>query len=181
MSIPRASNKVEYRSIRRYCSSYSEKRRSRFINFSFLAFILILVLVCFGTNSENKCDFFTGATINSASPTSFGHRHGSLGYYEGKPTTVSSSSTDGYSKVESLADDGNWIRLSDHPRFRKTSNLNIFLILFSNIHAHNLIGMPSGALMMIGGYKRQTDDYVTDIWLLQSEVWTLVGNLQKVK
>ncbi|CAG5078469.1 Oidioi.mRNA.OKI2018_I69.PAR.g8993.t1.cds [Oikopleura dioica] len=136
------------------------------------------VLICFGTNSENKCNLFTGSAVNSVSSTTFGHRHGSLGYYHGRPTTVSSSSTDGYSKVESLAEDGSWIRQSDHPRHQKFSKYYLVFNL-SNIHAHNLIGLPSGALMMVGGYKRQTDDYVTDIWLLNSEEWSLVGDLQK--
>jgi hypothetical protein len=85
--------------------------------------------------------------------------------YRGKPTTVSSSSTDGYSKVETLGDSG-WLRLQDHP---------------ANIHAHNLIGIENGSLMMVGGYVRQTDDYVTDIWLLNRDAWTIIGNLQKVQ
>ena len=129
----------------------------------------ILDLVCFGTNSDKKFDVFEsnfdGVESKSTFSTTFGQRHGSLGMYRGKPTTVSSSSTAGYSKVETLGDSG-WLRLQDHP---------------ANIHAHNLIGIENGSLMMVGGYKRQTDDYVSNIWLLSSDAWTIIGNLQKVE
>ena len=108
---------------------------------------------------------FDGRESKPTFSTTFGHRHGSLGMYRGKATTVSSSSTDGYRKTEALGDSG-WLRLQDHPE---------------NIHAHNLIGIESGSLMMIGGYKRDTDDYETRIWLLNPDAWTIVGYLQKVE
>jgi hypothetical protein len=57
---------------------------------------------------------FDGVTITSTFSTRFSHGGGSLGFYEGNPTTVGSEYENGFQKTETLTSTG-WISLADHP------------------------------------------------------------------
>ena len=77
-----------------------------------------LALICFGNSSPyyNEYDEFDGST-NSATATfssTFSHRQGGLGYFDGFPTSVGSTEEDGMLKTEMLREDG-WYTLPDHP------------------------------------------------------------------
>ena len=64
----------------------------------------------------DTCDEFDGST-NSATATfssTFSHRQGGLGYFDGFPTSVGSTEEDGMLKTEMLREDG-WYTLPDHP------------------------------------------------------------------
>ncbi|CBY13089.1 unnamed protein product [Oikopleura dioica] len=72
-------------------------------------------LICFGNISPYKyCDIFDGSTVVTTFTTTYSHRNGGLGYYNGQPTTVGSSSQNGFGKVETLSQNG-WTSLADHP------------------------------------------------------------------
>ena len=110
------------RNVKFFCSdelfsTYRQKAPQYTINQFFLA------LICFGNRSPmTYCDEFDGST-NSATATfssTFSHRQGGLGYFDGFPTSVGSgpryTETDGNQKTEMLREDG-WYTLgwSDHP------------------------------------------------------------------
>ena len=53
--------------------------------------------------------------------------------------------------------------------------------------SHNLVGLDSGDLLMLGGIIRETikenreDTYLSDVWRLSDNKWSLDGFLNKVK
>ena len=71
-------------------------------------------------------------------------------------------------------------RLSNVQRQQASSVLTISN--FSNIHGTSLVGLPSGNLLALGGYRGAEDLNVgsSEIWRLQDNSWTLLGNMQKV-
>ena len=76
---------------------------------------IISAIVCFeNLSSGTECDLFDGTTSTPTFSSNYPHYRGSLGFYEGKPTTVGSWYSAGYKKVETLTESG-WISLSDHP------------------------------------------------------------------
>ena len=70
-------------------------------------------LICFGGENHNSCDIFYGNRVSSSQSTEFGHSHGSLGFYKGKPITVGGDS-DGFKKVESF-ESSSWKMMENHP------------------------------------------------------------------
>ncbi|CAG5109442.1 Oidioi.mRNA.OKI2018_I69.chr2.g3977.t1.cds [Oikopleura dioica] len=56
---------------------------------------------------------------------------------------------------------------------------------FVNIRSHTLIGLESGAMLMLGGYNIEgflSNDYegsTKDIWLLKDKIWTQIGVLNE--
>ena len=73
--------------------------------------------MCFEQSSSGtECDLFDGTSSTPTFSSNFPHSYGSLGFYEGKPTTVGVSSEypAGAKKVETLTGSG-WISLDDHP------------------------------------------------------------------
>ena len=67
-----------------------------------------------------------------------------------------------YRKTETLTETG-WERLPDHPTD-------------SQDHArfHNLVGLPSGSMLLIGARN-------SNIWRLRDDEWSLAGRLKRVK
>jgi len=140
-------------------------------NFDFLGAAALSIsdnseaLVCFDNSNHKYCDLFTGTNIVSTHSTTYSHRFGHLGSYNGQPTTVGSYNSDGYRKTETLTSTG-WQSLADHPR---------------NSYAHQLVGLQNGDLLMFAGTDRDDNHaYVTSIWRLSNNLWTEEGNLQQV-
>ena len=76
---------------------------------------IISAIVCFENSSSGKsCDLFDGTSSTPTFSSNYPHNRGSLGFYEGKPTTVGSEYSAGAKKVETLTESG-WVSLSDHP------------------------------------------------------------------
>ena len=75
----------------------------------------ILALICFDYSNHKLCDRFTGTNVVSTHSTTYSHPDGSLGFYNGQPTTVGSRTSGGYRITETLTSTG-WQRLADHPR-----------------------------------------------------------------
>ena len=48
--------------------------------------------------------------------------------------------------------------------------------IFREINTHSLIGLESGALLLIGG-----TDFNKEIWKLEKGNWSIAGNLKNVK
>ena len=87
--------------------------------------IFILVLICFEeAKPYSSCELFDGEKLSRTFSTSYTHQLGKLGLYKGNPTTVGSSESDGFRKVETLSVDG-WTLLADHPKWQK----HFFLLL----------------------------------------------------
>ena len=42
------------------------------------------------------------------------------------------------------------------------------------------MGLSDGTMLSIGGYDAIKETAVTDIWRLENDDWTLIGNLRKV-
>ena len=93
--------------------------------------------------------------------------------YEGNPTTVGSWFYDGTSKVETLTSDG-WKSLADHPEY-DFFPLLILMTLFRDAKLHNLVGLNSGSLLLIGGYSNRKD-----VWRLENGQWSIDGYMEKV-
>lgn len=129
-----------------------------------------LALICFPARDfpAQNCEIFDGSQTSPSFPTVYSHHKGKLGMYNKQPTTV--GSTDyvyGNRIVETFGENG-WTRLADHPR---------------DIHSHNLVGLDSGALLSIGRIERQgvgSKEYISDVWMLSDNSWTLIGNLPGV-
>ncbi|CAG5091063.1 Oidioi.mRNA.OKI2018_I69.PAR.g12836.t1.cds [Oikopleura dioica] len=126
-------------------------------------------LICFGlANHSNKCEEFDTIQATITHSSQFGHRYGHLGYYNGKPTTVSGDGSEviAFHKVESLSENG-WLSLADHPPMSV---------------CHTLTGLESGAMILTGGYY-YTDDFISrdsrDIWLLKDNEWTIIGKTKE--
>ncbi|CBY23675.1 unnamed protein product [Oikopleura dioica] len=125
-------------------------------------------LICFGNNSPwNYCDIFDGSTVVTTFSTTYSHSFGGLAHYNAifgalncQPTTVGSWYSDGFGKVETLAQNG-WTSLADHQ---------------TNVRGHNLVALENGDLLLIGGYD---DDYPTLVWRLSNDTWTEEETLQK--
>ena len=105
--------------------------------------------------------------------SSYAHWGGKLGNYNGKPTSVGSY---GSNKVETLSSSG-WSTLPDFPK-RYLKNIFLYPNLASRIYYHVLMGLPSGSLLLAGGYDG--NEYQRAIWLLESGIWSQIGNVQKV-
>ena len=45
---------------------------------------------------------------------------------------------------------------------------------------HALVGLESGALLMLGGFEIG-GDHIRDIWLLKEGSWSLIGSLPEVR
>merc|ERR1711953_1501389 len=86
-------------------------------------------------------------------------RGGSLGFYEGNPTTVGCWWSAGAKKVETLTESG-WVSLSDHPE---------------DVYEHSLIGLESGSMLLIGGCCPLR----SEIWRLEKGNWSVLGNMKK--
>jgi len=123
-------------------------------------------LICFEYRYNGKsCALFDGTTIMSSFSTNYPHYAGSLGLYEGNPTTVGSLYSDGFRKVETLTSSG-WSLLPDHPQ---------------NIKEHNLIGLETGALLLIGGYNSEDGALGKEIWKLEKGNWSVAGITEGIK
>lgn len=114
-------------------------------------------LICFGSNTP-YCNTFDGSIVVNSHVSTFQHRYGGLGYYNGKPTTVGSIS--GNQKVETLGETG-WSSLADHPM---------------NMFAHNLVGLSNGDMLTIGG-NTESGTYQTSVWRLSNNNWNNDGSL----
>ena len=73
-------------------------------------------LICFDYTYGKYCDLFDGEAITWTFTTFVPHAYGSLGFYEGNPTTVGSRYVNGHRKVETLTSSG-WTSLPDHPKY----------------------------------------------------------------
>lgn len=119
-------------------------------------------LICFGNYGGNVCEVFTGSSNHGIYPSTYSHTFSGLAYYNGLPTTVGGGYPEANRKVETLSVSG-WTTLPDHPKA---------------INGHNLIGLTNGDLLTIGGQDR--DVFISEIWRLSDNVWSLAGNLQNV-
>jgi len=126
-------------------------------------------LICFGTSSPwTYCDEFDGST-NLAMATfssTFSHRQGGLGYFNGYPTSVGSYEADGNRKTETLREDG-WYTLPDHPE---------------NTRSHALVGLTNGDMLLIGGKDEVAENIKDSIWRFSAQgeySWALIGYLQQ--
>ena len=66
----------------------------------------ISALICFDNRNFKSCDVFTGSTVISTCSTSYSHKDGGLGFYNGQPITVGSVIDDGFRRVETLSSSG---------------------------------------------------------------------------
>ncbi|CAG5077711.1 Oidioi.mRNA.OKI2018_I69.PAR.g8794.t1.cds [Oikopleura dioica] len=125
-------------------------------------------MVCFSATNWRNCEIFDTSSSVTTHSTRFTHWSGSLGYYRGQPTTVGSYEPSGFQKVETYSFSG-WQNLPDHPR---------------NTYRHTLIGLESGAMLMLGGLDETIFTYSLEIWLLDTKTqndryWRLIGSLKK--
>jgi len=121
-------------------------------------------LICFDATRWRSCVIFNGSSVVSTYSTSYRHRRGGLGLYNGQPITVGSHFSDGRRKVETLSSIG-WTSLADSKM---------------NYNGHHLIGLENGDLLMIGG--RDTDDktaFKSDVWRLSDNNWSQEANLKQ--
>ena len=78
-------------------------------------------------------------------------------------------------KVETLDSTG-WSTLTDFPK-ELVKKKNTYLKFFRISH-HVLMGIPSGSLLLAGGYVHYRRR--SAIWLLENGIWNPIGNLQNV-
>ncbi|CAG5104914.1 Oidioi.mRNA.OKI2018_I69.chr1.g1666.t1.cds [Oikopleura dioica] len=122
-------------------------------------------LICFDYSTAKKCEIFDTSSIVTTHSSEFSHRYGSLGYYQGQPTSVGSGFGGGFRKVETYSSLG-WSSLAEHPK---------------DTYGHTLTGLESGAMVMAGGYDPTSEQYLREIWLLKDEMWTSIGLLKDPK
>ena len=63
----------------------------------------------------NYCEVFDGSNVASTFSSTYSHRAGGLGFYNGQPTTVGDWQDAGRGKVETLTETG-WEAVTDHPK-----------------------------------------------------------------
>ncbi|CAG5091450.1 Oidioi.mRNA.OKI2018_I69.PAR.g13054.t1.cds [Oikopleura dioica] len=80
------------------------------------------------------------------------------------PARLTNDFAFGFSAIN--IDDGQrgWTSLVNHPKI---------------YHSHTLTGLESGAMIMAGGYDEAERDFIKDIWILNDEVWELIGYLKE--
>jgi len=99
-------------------------------------------LICWAWyNPFEGCNIFDGTSARDTYASNASHLSGGLAYYNGKPTSVSSTYVTGHRKVESFGENG-WEYLPDFPK---------------NIFGHKLVGLESGDMFVIGGKNRPDD------------------------
>ena len=136
-----------------------------------------MALLCFPYDGEFKnCEVFNSTTSKPSFATRYRHRGGKLGNYRGKPTTVGSSEGNEKNKVETLTSSG-WITLIDFPK--RYSKNHVIFYFFREISYHVLMGLPSGSLLLAGGYD-ENDERQRAIWLLENDIWEPIGDLEYV-
>jgi len=126
------------------------------------------VLICFSEEEPyNQCNVFDGLHVTLESSSTYEHFNGKLGYYNGQPTTVGGQ-IGGTRKTEVLGLNG-WTSLSDHP---------------NSIHAHSLVGLTNGDLLLLGGIDLDISEFSNKIMRLSRifghNLWTVAGTLQQV-
>jgi len=132
-------------------------------------------LICFESWNElsRNCEIFDGKTVETTESTIHTHGRGSLGLYKGQPTAFGTDWTDNYTgarKVEMFNETTEWIEMADHP-------LDMCYV--------TLVGLENGALLSMGGKFNINENYPwktqesLDIWILEDNVWSVLGLLQK--
>jgi hypothetical protein len=117
---------------------------------------------------------FDGSSATPTFSTKYCHGGGGLGFYKGNPTTVGCGNLyewSAYRKTETLTETG-WVQLPDHPWREPDLNGNP-----SDVAWHSLIGLPSGAMLLIGHKTR----LLSHIWRLRDDEWSLAGHLKRVR
>jgi len=116
-------------------------------------------LICFNSVGLTKsCEIFDGTEVRYTSSSSYSHAVGGLGLYKGQPTTIGCWSNK-HRFTETLTPSG-WNALQDHP---------------NKMACHAIVGLNDGSMLLIGG--KNDNVYVSAIWQLKDNTWTLVGNL----
>ncbi|CAG5091543.1 Oidioi.mRNA.OKI2018_I69.PAR.g13118.t1.cds [Oikopleura dioica] len=124
-------------------------------------------LICFdySRGDSKNCDLFDGEQSLRSFKTVYQHWWAKLALYKGQATSVGSYYKEGQKKVETLGTDG-WTFLPDAPMAT---------------WSHTLLGLPSGALFVIGGYDEDPNikGLTNKIWKLKDNVWFEAGKMEK--
>lgn len=134
----------------------------------------ILALICFGGETDRRCQIFDGLKAYLIPHTSlFYHEYGAMGYLNGYPTAVGNGKSDA-NKVETLTDSG-WIELPDHPRYTCFLYIRVITFFQRNLEGASAISLPSGSMITLGG----TED--GSVWFAGNNYqWSMMGKMPLV-